>query len=339
MKDNNNLRMTLKAALDNLWSRISGIFGTVNERIDDAEAHIDSVESAVDGVTTRVTSVEGRMTTAEGQITGLDNRVDDLEDAMDDLEGDMIKSISLNGVNVPKDAQGNVALQETDPSVPAWAKQVKAKTSDFTNDGDGTNNNSPFATQKYVQDNGGKIDKIQVNSVDQPIVNKTVNLNIPESIDDLADKPFVKFTESATQASICAVLDSMSDGSFLFFESWSVATEILLGKAIPSQYAFGDMEGTILCTQQEGSFKFYYLLARYSYYDNGETPISESGVAISYLDVNEGAHETVHVYESSLIKDGGGSGGSGASGSFTTVEGKTVTVTDGLITSITSDRR
>lgn len=300
----NDLRMTLKAALDNLWSRISGIFGTVNGRIDDIETDVSSVTSRVEGV-------ETRMTTAEGQITELDNRVDD-------LEGDTIKSITFNGTVVPKDAQGNVALQETDPTVPAWAKQVKAKTSDFTNDGDGTDNNSPFATKKYVQDNGGKIDKIQVNSVDQPIVNKTVNLSIPKSIDDLADKPFVKFTESATQASICDVLDGMDDGSFLFFESWSVATEILLGKAIPSQYAFGDMEGTILCTQQEGSVKFYYLLARYSYYDNGEPPISESGVAISYLDVNEGVHETVHVYESSLIKDGGGGGG-GGSGAVDTV--------------------
>lgn len=59
MSDNNNLRMTLKAALDNLWSRISGIFGTVNGRIDDAEAHIDDVESELtttkDGVKYRVT--------------------------------------------------------------------------------------------------------------------------------------------------------------------------------------------------------------------------------------------------------------------------------------------
>ena len=206
-----DLRMRFKEALDNLWSRITSRFSTVDERVGDLDDAIDSVESSLDGVTSRVSGVEGRMTAAEGAINTVSGRVDDLEDAVDDIEGGMIKSISLNGTNVPKDAQGNVALQETDPNVPAWAKQQKAKTSDFTNDGDGTDNNSPFATQKYVQDNGGKIDKIQVNSVDQPIVNKTVNLSIPESIDDLADKPFVKFTESATQASICNVLDSMSE--------------------------------------------------------------------------------------------------------------------------------
>ena len=104
--DDNNLRMTLKSALDNLWSRITDILGTVK------------------------------------------TRVTDLEDAMDDIEGDMIKSITFNGTAVPKDAQGNVALQETDPTVPAWAKQVKAKTSDFTNDGaDGVH---PYISQGDV---------------------------------------------------------------------------------------------------------------------------------------------------------------------------------------------
>lgn len=64
-----------------------------------------------------------------------------------------INSISLNGVNVPPDANKNVALVESDPTVPSWAKQsskptytaqevgalpastpIPSKTSDLTND-------------------------------------------------------------------------------------------------------------------------------------------------------------------------------------------------------------
>lgn len=39
-----------------------------------------------------------------------------------------INSISLNGVNVPPDANKNVALQESDPTVPSWAKQSSKPT-------------------------------------------------------------------------------------------------------------------------------------------------------------------------------------------------------------------
>lgn len=39
-----------------------------------------------------------------------------------------INSISLNGVNVPPDANKNVALAESDPTVPSWAKQSSKPT-------------------------------------------------------------------------------------------------------------------------------------------------------------------------------------------------------------------
>lgn len=118
--DQNSLRMYLKTALDNLWARIT--------------TRVDGIASNLAGVTTRVGNAEGRL--------------DDVEDSIGDLDGDMIKSISLNGTNVPKDAQGKVALQESDPTVPPWAKQAKAKTSDFTNDGsDGTH---PFISADDV---------------------------------------------------------------------------------------------------------------------------------------------------------------------------------------------
>lgn len=73
-----------------------------------------------------------------------------------------IKAVTFNGGNVPPDATGRVTMTETDPTVPAWAKAsskptytaqevgalpsstaIPSKTSDLTNDGDGT---SAFAT-------------------------------------------------------------------------------------------------------------------------------------------------------------------------------------------------
>ena len=58
------------------------------------------------------------------------------------------------------------------------------KTSDFTNDGDGTSN---YATEDYVDLNGGKIDKIKVNNVEQTITNKEVNINVPTATSDLTN--------------------------------------------------------------------------------------------------------------------------------------------------------
>lgn len=58
------------------------------------------------------------------------------------------------------------------------------KTSDFTNDGDGTSN---YATEDYVGLNGGKIDKIKVNNVEQTITNKEVNISVPTTTSDLTN--------------------------------------------------------------------------------------------------------------------------------------------------------
>lgn len=55
------------------------------------------------------------------------------------------------------------------------------KLSDFINDGDGT---SPFATEAYVDEYGGKIDEITVGGVALPIVDKSVEIPIPIPITD-----------------------------------------------------------------------------------------------------------------------------------------------------------
>lgn len=91
----------------------------------------------------------------------------DLSDRVDDIvaeggEPNVIESISVNGSTVAP-VNKNVALT------------IPTSTSDLINDGDGT---SDFATESYVDQNGGKIDVIQVNSTALPISNKTVNIDL-----------------------------------------------------------------------------------------------------------------------------------------------------------------
>ena len=59
---------------------------------------------------------------------------------------------------------------------------LPTKTSQLTNDGDGS---SKFATESYVNENGGKIDDIKVNGDSQTITNKSVNIIVPVKADDV----------------------------------------------------------------------------------------------------------------------------------------------------------
>ena len=102
-------------------------------------------------------------------------------------EPNKIDSITVNGTAVTPDANKNVAL--TSPT----------KTSDLTNDGDGTSN---FATESYVATNGGKIDKIKVNGTEQTITNKEVDITVPTKVSDLTnDSNFQTGTEVDTKIS------------------------------------------------------------------------------------------------------------------------------------------
>ena len=81
------------------------------------------------------------------------------------------------------------------------ATQLPSNTSDLVNDGDGTDRNSPFATQAYVRANGGKIDKIKVNSTEQTIdpTDKSVNITVPTAVSDLTnDSGFQTATQVQT---------------------------------------------------------------------------------------------------------------------------------------------
>ena len=78
-------------------------------------------------------------------------------------EPNVIETVKVNGTALT-------------PAAKAVDITVPTKTSELTNNGDG---DSPFATEEYVSENGGKIDKIKVNGTEQTITNKEVNISVP----------------------------------------------------------------------------------------------------------------------------------------------------------------
>lgn len=110
----------------------------------------------------------------EGKFA-LDSDLDELAEEVSKIiaeggEPNTIETISVNGTNVPPDANKNVDLD------------IPTATSDLTNDGDGTSN---FATEDYVDQNGGKIDSISIDGVTQTIdANKNVALDLSDYAKD-----------------------------------------------------------------------------------------------------------------------------------------------------------
>lgn len=93
----------------------------------------------------------------------------ELSDKVDEIiseggEPNVIETVKVNGT----------ALTPVNKAVDV---EVPTKTSDLTNDGDGTSN---FATEEYVDENGGKIDVIKVNGETQTITNKEVDIEVPK---------------------------------------------------------------------------------------------------------------------------------------------------------------
>lgn len=99
---------------------------------------------------------------------------------MDSLE--KIKFTSQTAWETQKQLNSNFEKIET-----AIDEEIPTKTSGLINDGDGT---SPFATQDYVDQNGGKIDSISVNGTPQTIdANKNVNITVPVQASDIGALP------------------------------------------------------------------------------------------------------------------------------------------------------
>ena len=92
----------------------------------------------------------------------------------------------LTGIASGAEANVQSNWNESSSSSDAYIQNKPTKLSQFTNDGDGTTGSS-FATQSYVDTNGGKIDVIKVNGTSQGITNKTVDISVPTSTSDLTN--------------------------------------------------------------------------------------------------------------------------------------------------------
>lgn len=130
----------------------------------------------------------------------------DFETLQDEVEGliteggepNVIEEVQKNGTALPIT---NKAVNITVPT----------STSDLTNDGDGDSN---FATESYVNANGGKIDKIKVNNSEQTITNKTVNITVPTKTTDLTNDSGFQTASDVNGA----IDDALADISTLDYE-------------------------------------------------------------------------------------------------------------------------
>lgn len=193
-----------------------------------------------------------RMKTVFAAVTDLNalsTKVDEI--IAEGGEPNKIDTISVNGTNVPPDAQKNVALT------------IPTKTSDITNDGDGT---SDFATEAYVDQNGGKIDVIKVNGTTQTITNKTVDIEVPIATSDLTnDSGFIDNTvnnltnyylktETYTKEEVDDLVEAAIAGGFVLVQTLPEPSASTMYKIylVPNQGEGQDTKDEFI-TIQEGS--------------------------------------------------------------------------------------
>lgn len=114
-----------------------------------------------------------RIKTQFADATDFSDLQDDVSDLQTTVEGlvteggepNLIDTVKVNNVALVPDANKAVNIA------------VPTALSELTNDGDGTQG-SAYATEDYVDTNGGKIDTISVNNVQQTITNKNVNIDL-----------------------------------------------------------------------------------------------------------------------------------------------------------------
>lgn len=108
----------------------------------------------------------------------------------------------------------------------AAVDDIPTKLSELENDGDGTQG-SAYATEDYVDQNGGKIDTIKVNNSALPISNKEVNIDLttyalktelPTKVSDLTNDSGYQ-TESEVQALIDEELADFTSIDFQVVDS------------------------------------------------------------------------------------------------------------------------
>lgn len=169
MKSENNLRMQLKEALDNLWARI---------------------KSLVSGLDTRVTALE--------QGGGGGGQVN------------VIEAISFNGTNVPPDASKRVSLQEADPTVPSWAKEVSKPTYTASEVGALADNTTFVSGVKGAAEAAYRSGQVELSPADLGAFGR--NSVIASSVTDANDTTL--YGSAMLSASACAHLPTSTSGHY-----------------------------------------------------------------------------------------------------------------------------
>lgn len=100
------------------------------------------------------------------------------------------------------------------PSEDEVLAMIPISTSQLENDGDGE---SSFATEAYVDENGGKIDTISVNGTQQTITDKNVNITVPTEVSDLTNDSGFQ-----TAAEVAAAISAAVTSAYVY--KGSVAT-------------------------------------------------------------------------------------------------------------------
>ena len=141
---------------------------------------------------------------ADADLDALDAKVDEI--IAEGGEPNVIETVKVNGT----------ALTPVNKAVDV---EVPTNTSDLTNDGDG---DSAFATESYVQQNGGKIDIIKVNGTTQTITNKAVDVSVPTKTSDITnDSDFQTGTDVDT-----AISTALANGNDPYQTQSEVQAEI-----------------------------------------------------------------------------------------------------------------
>lgn len=190
---------------------------------------------------------------SQDDLDALDTKVDGI--IAEGGEPNVIETVKVNGTAL---TPVNKAVDVTVPTA----------TSDLTNDGDGE---SPFATEDYVDENGGKIDVIKVNGTTQTITNKAVDITVPTKTSDLTnDSNFItnavndlvnyyKKTETYTQAEVDALIEEVATGGFEKVQTLPTASASTMHKIylVPKTGTADDTCDEFITLEQEGTPKTY----------------------------------------------------------------------------------
>ena len=158
---------------------------------------------------------------ADADLDALSDRVDDI--VAEGGEPNVIDAVKVNGV----------ALTPVNKAVDV---PVPTATSDLTNDGDGT---SDFATEAYVDQNGGKIDVIKVNGVAQAITNKAVDITVPTATSDITNDSGFQTSSDVSGA----ISTALANGGDAYQTQSEVASAI--SSAVSSAYVYKGSVATV----------------------------------------------------------------------------------------------